>query len=333
MTGQENIGLIETQRLIRKNFSKERIQEWMKPSETKVFADLFLDWLLIAAAFAFFVFFQTWWSAVIAFFVIGLCQYRLFILGHDGLHGNLSKNRARNDFIARWLIYAPMFMGFNDAKRNHLSHHQLLGTPEDPDRYIHLLDNKNSRFKFLLFCSGLATFGKTVLKVTPFGKMFFSTEKPSENMVEAKPAAVLKDYIIERIPVLIWQIVIFAAFIFFGVWWLYPILWVAPIYFLVFLPDEIRAFCDHGVLRLSNKETDADRLITFTSNPVERVFFSPHNMNYHAEHHLWVGVPYYNLPKVHREVKEIPEITVRGSYLVFLFQVIKNLPLKISKNA
>ena len=142
---QEEISLIDIQRKIRKPFGKEQVQQWMAPSEGRVWLDLIVDWLIIAAAFTFFVFFQTWWSGLIAFVIIGCSQYRLFILGHDGLHGNLSRDRARNNFIARWLVYSPMFMGFADAQRNHLSHHQLLGTEQDPDRYIHLLDNKNSR--------------------------------------------------------------------------------------------------------------------------------------------------------------------------------------------
>lgn len=328
MTG-ENTNLIEIQRRIRKNFPKQRVQEWMKPSELRVFADLIFDWFLIAAAFALFAYFQTLWSGILAFAGIGLCQYRLFIIGHDALHGNVSKNRARNDFLARWFVYAPMFMGFNDARRNHLTHHQLLGTEADPDRYIHLIDNKNTRFKFLLFCSGLATFGKTVLKVTPFGRMFFKTEQKMEPVDSKK---VLRDYILDRIPVLIWQAAIFAVFFLAGVWWAYPFLWIAPIYFLVFLPDEIRAFCDHGVLKLSAADTDLERLITFRSNRLERIFLSPHNMNYHAEHHLWVGVPYYNLPKVHDSIKDFPEITVRGSYLAFLFEAVKTLPVEKSDN-
>jgi fatty acid desaturase len=223
-----------------------------------------------------------------------------------------------------------MFMGFADAQRNHLSHHQLLGTEQDPDRYIHLLDNKNSRSKFLLFCSGLATFGKTVIKVSPFG---IASPKEKEQPEKEGKAGTLKDYVIERIPVLIWQAGLFFVFFMSGIWWAYPMLWVAPIYFLVFLPDEIRAFCDHAVLNLASKDSEGGRLVTFTSNPLERIFLSPHNMNYHAEHHLWVGIPYYNLPKAHQAVKDIPEITVRSSYLAFLFRVVKNVPVRMSEDA
>jgi fatty acid desaturase len=326
----DKLSLIDVQRHIRKDFSKEQVQEWMKPSAYRVVVDLLVDWSVITAAFIFFVYFGTWWSAVLAFVVIGCCQYRLFILGHDALHGNLSTARRRNNFMARWLVYSPMFMDFGDAQRNHLNHHQLLGTAQDPDRYIHIIDNKNSVAKFLLFCSGLATFGKTVLKVSPFGRKV----SPAAQKVDEKAAGEkgeLKDYIIARIPVMIWQLAIVSVFWMSGIWWAYPLLWIAPIYFLVFLPDEIRAFCDHAIIDLSSDETDADRLVTFNSNPLERLFFSPHNMNFHAEHHLWVGIPYYNLPAVHKVVKEIPEVTVRGSYLGFLSQVLRRLPVRASE--
>jgi fatty acid desaturase len=326
----EEISLIDIQRKIRKPFGKEQVQQWMMPSEGRVWADLILDWSMIAAAFTFFVFFRTWWAGLLAFMMIGCAQYRLFILGHDGLHGNLSRDRTRNNFIARWLVYSPMFMGFADSQRNHLSHHQLLGTENDPDRYLHLLDNKNSRSKFLLFCSGLATFTRTVIKVSPFGRVSSKTKQQPEREATA---GTLKDYVVERIPVMIWQAGILFIFLICGIWWAYPILWIAPIYFLVFLPDEIRAFCDHAVLSLAGKESEGGRLVTFTSNRLERIFLSPHNMNYHAEHHLWVGIPYYNLPKAHMAVKDIPEITVRSSYLAFLFNVVKNLPVKMSEDA
>lgn len=315
---------INIQQNLRKSFSKQQIQMWMKRSERRVFLNLAVDWLVIVLAFGAFAGYPTWWLGLAAFFIIGCAQYHLFILGHDGLHSNLSDDRSRNDFIARWLIYAPMFMGFSDARRNHLEHHRTLGTAKDPDRYIHTLGNKNSRFKFLLFCSGLATFGRTVLKVTPFGKMFF----PTDGKIENDKSTALKDYIIERIPVLIWQIVIFSAFFWFGVWWAYFLLWVAPIYFLVFLPDELRAFCDHAVPLAPDEAADPKRLVTFKSNWLEKLFLSPHNMNYHAEHHLWVGVPYYNLPKVHEAIKDQPHITIRNSYAAFLLTILKSLPIK-----
>ena len=42
------------------------------------------------------------------------------------------------------------------------------------------------------------------------------------------------------------------------------------------------------------------------------------NMNFHAAHHLWPSIPYYNLPVASRELHEHPlgtDIECCGSYL------------------
>jgi fatty acid desaturase len=41
---------------------------------------------------------------------------------------------------------------------------------------------------------------------------------------------------------------------------------------------------------------------TITTNAVTRFFMC--NENYHLEHHLYPGVPWYNLPKLHQELKD-----------------------------
>ena len=38
---------------------------------------------------------------------------------------------------------------------------------------------------------------------------------------------------------------------------------------------------------------------TTYANVIERLFVAPHYVNYHAEHHLMMTVPPYNLPKMH----------------------------------
>jgi fatty acid desaturase len=43
---------------------------------------------------------------------------------------------------------------------------------------------------------------------------------------------------------------------------------------------------------------------TTYANFVEKMLFAPHHVNYHAEHHLLMTVPSYNLPRMHRLLKE-----------------------------
>lgn len=357
---------------IRKSIDAKRLREWMKPQPLRVFCDLAVAWFLIALSLILLSQFFNLSLAVVLFLVIGFSQYALFILGHDGLHSCLNSNRKLNDFMCRWLIYGPMFMGFEDGKRNHLEHHKTLGTGADPDRYLHTFNAKNSPFRFCLFLSGLATFGKTVLKVTPLGVLLKSTPKAlvaegvgvgiqvespsgesytgeaqradSSQIAESWTAQIpesasysgklqaLAVFLWKRVPVLVCQALILSFVLLIGLpWWAYPVFWLMPIYFCVFLCDEIRAFCDHAVLIFPDALGDDRRLISFLPSWIERIVFSPHNMNYHAEHHLWPGVPYYNRPQIHDLLKDYPEVTYKKSYAAFVLQVLRELPLKESR--
>lgn len=331
-TNQKTTDLATIQQRIRQAVNQAELQRWLKVQPTRAYAELTLDWLGIILAFLAVAWMPTFWMYGLAFVVIGTCQYKLFILAHDAIHGALHPHKKINDRLAIWLVYGPMFMALEDARRNHFKHHRLMGSVGDPDRYLHAFYNKNTPFQFLLFCSGLATFGKTVLKVTPFGRLLklqdTAVEKPAIAQDSEHVSQALNDYFLQRFPVAIAQLLIF-DFIFLLPLplWSYLVLWIAPIYFLVFVPDEIRAFCDHAVLEFPDEWGDRHRLVTFLPNRLEAIVFSPHHMNYHAEHHLWPSIPHYNLPKAHEFVKQRSQVTIRGSYLAFLWKVLRSLPL------
>lgn len=316
------------QQSVRKSISKEQLKDWMAFRPGRMYIDLALGWLVIVLALFAVAHFQTWWAYLAGIFIIGAAQYALFIMGHDAIHYVLHPNREVNDSVSKWLIHGPMCMGFEDGRRSHLKHHRLLGTSEDPDRYIHRLSDKNSPLRFILFCSGLSTFGKTVLKVTPFGKLL-SAKSSGASPADTKPAGVMLTYLRDRIPAMLWQVLLLGACMLLGLPpWAYLVLWIAPIYFFVFLPDEIRAFCDHAVKDEDDERADPHRLISYDPPLFEAAFLAPHNMHFHAEHHLWPSIQYYNLPLAHTAIKNHPQVTVRGSYLPFLFDLLFSLPIK-----
>lgn len=308
--------------------SREQTNEWFALRPSRVYRDLLLHWGAIVLALYGAAHFQRWWAYAAATLIIGVSQYGLFIMAHDGLHKCLHPKRSVNDFIVRWLIYGPFFMCLEDARRNHLHHHRTLGTEEDSDRYLHLLSNKNTPLKFLLFCSGLATFGPTVLKLMAQGALNQNLPPKEAEGSRGELPAVKKGLILETIyqrrSVLLAQPLLVGLFLLLGLpLWAYLLLWFAPIYLFVFLPDELRAFADHAVPEMDDKEGDAYRMVSFRPSFFEGIFFSPHNMNLHSEHHLWPGVPYYQLPKAHTLIKERPEVTVRRSYLKFFLSVFR----------
>ncbi|WP_017661152.1 fatty acid desaturase family protein [Baaleninema simplex] len=328
----------ELERYVRQSVPIEYVRQWLAVQPKRAYRDLAGDWLIILTAFVLVAAMPTVWTYLVAFLLVGTSQYKLFILAHDAIHGALHPNRRVNDNLARWLVYGPMFMALEDARRNHLKHHRYMGTPDDPDRYLHTFAAKNSPLQFLLYCSGLATFGKTVLKVTPFGKLLEASNRDSQASETQTPKtpqteALLGDYFQQRIPVLLWQPLLIAAIALSPLpVWAYLLLWVAPIFFLVFVPDEIRAFCDHAVLTYPDDTCDLERLISFCPPWWEAQIFSPHHMNYHAEHHLWPSMPHYHLAKAHRFVRDRSEITVRGSYIAFLWRVLRFLQSPVTSH-
>ncbi|MBI2811361.1 MAG: fatty acid desaturase [Candidatus Melainabacteria bacterium] len=308
---------------IRLSVSPEQLRSWMRPRPIKVIVDLVLNWAGIILAFYLMGHFQSIPVYCLGAVWIGLRLYALFIMGHDGAHFCLNQNHKINDWILRWFILGPMGMELEDGRRNHLLHHKTVGTAADPDRYIHSLSNKNSVSDFLLFCSGLATFKRTVLKITRL------PEASSDGSEKLPKAVALKHFLKQRIPIFVTQPIIILAFWLFNIpIWLYPVLWVAPVYFGVFLPDEIRAFCDHAVAVIPDEAADQSRLVSFHTSWFEAMFYSPYNMNYHAEHHIWPGVPYYNRQEVYKFLKSHPSVTYRSSYTMFLVELLSKLPIQ-----
>jgi fatty acid desaturase len=96
--------------------------------------------------------------------------------------------------------------------------------------------------------------------------------------------------------------------------WFYP--WVVAAHI-----SNVRGFAEHGLTTGGNPFT-ATRSIT--SNPFVRFFLC--NVNYHLEHHLFPGVPWWNLPKLrqllHSEFHQVGA-SVYPSYTQLLLDFLK----------
>jgi fatty acid desaturase len=54
------------------------------------------------------------------------------------------------------------------------------------------------------------------------------------------------------------------------------------------------------------------------------------NMNYHAAHHLWPSIPYYNLPTADQDILHNPQgagLEWRNSYFSYLHKYWSALPI------
>jgi fatty acid desaturase len=282
---------------------------------------MILCWGCIVAAWIVVALRPAWYAVLPAIVVIASRYYALTIIGHDGLHRRLFEGKARNDFINDLAIMAPIGAITRLNNLNHLNHHAELATENDPDRYKHACFNKSEAGEFLLYLTGIG-----IVKQRLQGVLL--KRKPVLPKESAEREA--KDYTVrDLLLVFTWQLALLLGLTLAVAWWAYPVLWILPVYLGAYVADNIRSFAEH-----SHPESDAladkHRLLTYVSNPFERALLAPMNMNYHATHHLYPSIPYYNLPEADREIRTKPEaagLEWRQSYVRYLLRYHLALPL------
>lgn len=80
--------------------------------------------------------------------------------------------------------------------------------------------------------------------------------------------------------------------------WLYG-LWAGAYLttFSVFI--RVRSIAEHACTPDQSNDPWGNTRTTL-AGPLARFIFAPYCVNYHLEHHLLLGVPWYNLPRMHR---------------------------------
>lgn len=104
------------------------------------------SWLIIAVVLTLDVLALEWitsagigwgWAipvVVVSAFLVGAGQHHLGVLGHEGSHRTLFRNRFLNELASDWLCMFPTFTTTYMYRLQHLAHHQFVNDPErDPN--------------------------------------------------------------------------------------------------------------------------------------------------------------------------------------------------------
>ncbi|HTY36662.1 MAG TPA: fatty acid desaturase [Bacteroidota bacterium] len=240
---------------------------------------------------------------LIFYLVAGMSLSTLSVLAHESSH-NLFTRNPRIDRLLGFFCGLPVLFSVAGYRVVHPLHHKFLHTKEDPDDIENVSRNPVLlRFVYLfVFIAGVYLYLVTV----PMNALRRGTRE-------------------ERFRITI-EALAMAAFVACG-WfllphrimlkgWLYPLLVAGQI-------ANLRGLAEHGMTTGGNEFTDTR---TVATHPV--ISFMMCNINYHLEHHLYPGIPWYNLPKVHALLQEeyvAAGSSVYQSYVIFLWDVAKVL--------
>jgi fatty acid desaturase len=228
--------------------------------------------------------------------LIGSRQLGLAILMHEGAHGGLAANEKLNLWLSQWLCAYPVFTETVAYRNYHLQHHAHAQTKKDPDLGLSApfpISPESLKRKMIRDLTGqtgfkqrkaqlIAALGKPDMPLAERARLFWTKLGP----------AVLANAVL-------WAIL--AAI---GVWWAYPLLWIVPLLTWQQAVTRLRNIAEHAVLPVEGDPVGVAR--TTVAGPIARLFLAPYWVNYHAEHHLMMYVPCYNLPRLHKALMAAP---------------------------
>lgn len=220
-----------------------------------------------------------WWAWVLAFLLMGRGHCLLNILGHEAAHRLLFPNRRANDLVGSWLLAYPTFQAFGAYRRAHFAHHRDEMGPDEPDKALYRgypVPADSWRRKLRRDITGNSAFKN-------FKGLFRSLRKGS---VEARK-------------ILLVQVVLLAASIIAGAPIAY-LIWVLSWSTLWKFSNRLRAIAEHGGMERSSDRRRTTHVIRQT--PLARYLMVPYNTGWHLAHHVDMGVPWRNLPRLHTEL-------------------------------
>lgn len=216
-------------------------------------------------------------------------MHALTVLMHDAAHNLFLKNRKWNDLISNMAIMYPIFTSIDKYRVNHHKHHAHLNTDHDPDWVAKLSKRAftfpKTRSTFLWTLASYMVLYQGILDAIWFAKRY----KGRGSKQKQNPISWSKT---------IFYLVLFSGLTILKLWPLYVFFWLIPYLTSFFMFQYIRSVAEHfGDLAY---EDDLSSTRTVIAKGWERFLLAPHGVNYHIEHHLFPGVPFYNLPKLHK---------------------------------
>lgn len=234
---------------------------------------------------------DAWWGWVLAFALMGRGHCLLNILGHEAAHRLLFPNRRANDFVGRWLLAFPTFQAFGAYRRVHFAHHRDEMGPHEPDMALYRgypipADSWHRKLRRDLF-------GESARK--NFHALLHALRGGSREawQIGAVQAVLLATSIAVGEPL--------AYLVWIGSW---STLWK--------LSNRLRSIAEHGGMERSSDRRRTTHVIRQTRRA--RFCMVPYNTGWHLAHHVDMGVPWRNLPRLHGELVRAGWVTADIEY-------------------
>lgn len=255
---------------------------------------IFVDYAIIAIAFAVMAVWPNPLTLLAGIFVLGGRQLALAVIVHECGHRTLFNSPKLNEICGQWLGGYLVFSHMGDYMKGHWLHHSRAGTADDPDlKNYQAYPFKRSSLRRKI---GRDLSGQTGWRrIRSIGRALIHYRT-----LDAEQQQFLRRSVLCNIALLL----IVSSL---GAPWLY-LVWVIAFITSHMFVVRVRQVAEHAAVpNLYNKDP-RQHTRTVYANWLERLLFAPHHLNYHLEHHLLATIPIYHLRQTHELLK------ARGMY-------------------
>jgi fatty acid desaturase len=232
-----------------------------------------------------------WWAYLIAFVLMARGHVCLNILAHEAAHRLLFGNRRANDWIGRFVLGYPTYQAMLVYRRVHFAHHRDELGPDEPDTALYAgypIRRDSWRRKLTRDALGVSAYKN-------FGSLLGAVAKRRS----------------EALQILAVHVVMLATAIVFMRPLAY-VVWIGSWASLWKVSNRLRAIAEHGGMARSRDRRRTTHVIRQTR--LARYWMVPYNTGWHLAHHVDMGVPWTNLPRLHAELVDSGWVTPEIEY-------------------
>ena len=241
--------------------------------------------------------------------IIGTCLNAMFCVLHETTHGTVFR-QAQLDRWVGFILGVPSLFGFTAFKIAHLHHHRFLSTRHDQDEISNYCRTSHGYTALLYVWLGIGGF--LYMAIAPLTALSVASAVDRRR--------IFYEYaLLMSIHATVWWVVITAGRPGWLLWyWFLPVVAGVLENNCIFVAQHLGTD-RHGDAIRRSRSVRSNRIVSF-------LLF---NGNYHLEHHLFPGVPWYNLPRLGSLIEPIYQINdavITTTYRGYLRRVLSEGP-------
>jgi len=281
---------------VKKVITYDRVRNFHNVQTIKGLLSIIQEWFLILATAYFCEVYFSWPLYLLALVIIGARYLALGLIMHEAVHGLISPNKTLNNIVGELFCAWPLFISMRSYRVKHLAHHAFLNTDKDPDFTAKTNSNWQYPMQFLKFIQ------VSIIQLSGIG-VFETLQVMSGAKVRIKNKE--KTPLYYHLLRILFYVGIVSVFLALNQGMLLVWYWIIPFATWTQFTNRMRRVAEHSAIEGKSSEMQTRTTI---HSFIARFLLSPKNISYHNEHHIYPGVPCYNLPKLHQELTSIPEL-------------------------